>query len=526
MATTEETERIRALLQGQATQKINPFMRGLTLLTGGLAGEFTGTNEDIRSRALAKQALMEQNIRSLDEDRAIQRQMMENTLRLKTTAAGEGLGMLPGETQEEVLANYMEARKRKNIGIEAAQMASLGRTPQGMALLANRQDPAFQSGYSAANLDILGKESEAAVQERIQTPAYRSQLIGMDPDAKIPEKATAAQIKGMIEARRYELPFRMRQESDVAGLVDMYASNPDLKAFEGYTPETIGKVAPVLAKSLMVRANKEQATTADSINKERSAKATEEFAAILQLPAEQRLLPQNVARLNYLSSDVPSYWTQSDKFLSAVKAGKPLEQNQLKEIKEYDQSLYGINRFMKALSKVSKSPGSIKKFQNANFGTIANELGNLKSKFFENNDERELAESLYQEYEGFVSGKRLTLFGQSLTLGEGQKGDINFGTPKDKNFFNRALQFIDRTVGYDPVTFYLDSGKSVPEGTVTGISGKKKEFKEYASNPEVSRLLGVFGSNYQQQQQQQQPVLSPQEEARKQELIKKLGKTK
>jgi len=213
--------------------------------------------------------------------------------------------------------------------------------------------------------------------------------------------------------------------------------------------------------------------------------------------------------------------------LSAVKAGKPLEQNQLKEIKEYDQSLYGINRFMKALSKVSKSPGSIKKFQNANFGTIANELGNLKSKFFENNDERELAESLYQEYEGFVSGKRLTLFGQSLTLGEGQKGDINFGTPKDKNFFNRALQFIDRTVGYDPVTFYLDSGKSVPEGTVTGISGKKKEFKEYASNPEVSRLLGVFGSNYQQQQQQQQqqPVLSPQEEARKQELLKKPRRT-
>jgi hypothetical protein len=515
------------MLQRQADQRINPFMKGLSMLTGGIAGEFTGTNEDIRNRNYAKQALMRQNIEDLDQDRAMRRQKMENILRLKTSAAGEGLGVLPGSTEEEVLAQAMEARKLQNIGMEAAQMEALGRTPQGMALLANRQNPAFQSGYGATKRGILGKELEASVQERIQTPASRSQLLGMDPTAQIPEGATNAQIKGMIEARRYELPFRMRQESDVAGLVDMYASNPDLKAFEGYTPETIGKVAPVLAKSLMVRANKEQLTTADAINKERSAKATEEFAAILQLPAEQRLLPQNVARLNYLSSDVPSYWTQSDKFLSAVKAGKPLEQNQLKEIKEYDQSLYGINRFMKALSKVSKSPGSIKKFQNANFGTIANELGNLKSKFFENNDERELAESLYQEYEGFVSGKRLTLFGQSLTLGEGQKGDINFGTPKDKNFFNRALQFIDRTVGYDPVTFYLDSGKSVPEGTVTGISGKKKEFKEYASNPEVSRLLGVFGSNYQQQQQQQQqPVLSPQEEARKQELIKKLGKTK
>jgi len=528
MATREENEDIRAMLERQANQRINPFMKGLSMLTGGIAGEFTGTNEDIRNRNYAKRALMEQNIRSLDEDRAIQRQKMENTLRLKTAAAGEGLGMLPGTTEEEVLAQAMEARKIQNIGTEAARMEALGRTPQGMALLANRQNPAFQSGYSATKRDILGKELDASVQERIQTPAFRSQLLGMDPNAEIPEGATAAQMKGMIEARRYQLPFQMRQKADVEGLVDMYANNPNLKAFEGYTPETIGKVSPVLAKSLMKLGDKEQMTTADAINKERSAKATEEFAAILQLPAEQRLLPENVARLNYLSSDVPNYWLQSDKFLSAVKAGKPLEQNQLKEIKEYDQSLYGINRFMKALSKVSKNPGSIKKFQNANFGTIANELGNLKSKFFENSDERELAESLYQEYEGFVSGKRLTLFGQSLTLGEGQKGDINFGTPKDKNFFNRALQFIDRTVGYDPVTFYLDSGKSVPDGTVTGISRKKKEFKEYVSNPEVSRLLGVFGNNYQQQQQpqQKQSALSPEEEARKQELIKKLGKTK
>mgnify|MGYP003635741263 CR=1 FL=1 len=526
MATTEETERIRALLQGQATQKINPFMRGLSLLTGGLAGEFTGTNEDIRSRALAKQALMEQNIRSLDEDRAIQRQKMENTLRFKTTAAGEGLGMLPGSTEEEVLANYMEARKRKNIGTEAALTAALGRTPQGMALLANRQDPAFQSGYSAANLDILAKESEAAVQERIQTPAYRSQLIGMDPDAKIPEKATAAQIKGMIEARRYELPFRMRQESDVAGLVDMFENNPNLKAFEGYNRETIGKVAPVLAKSLINRANKEEQITTDSINKERMAKSTEEFAAILQLPADQRLLPKNVARLNYLSSDVPSYWKQSDKFLSAVGAGKPLEKDQLEQIQDYDRSLNGINRFITVLGEVSKTPGGLKKFQASNFGTIQNALKTEGSKFFANSAERELAAMLAQEYEGIVSKGRKTIFGQSLTIQEGQRSDVNFGTASDKDFFNRALQYIDRTIEDDPVTFYLNSGKAVPEGTVTSISGKKKSFKEYASNPEISRLLGVFGKNYQQQQQQQQPVLSPQEEARKQELLKKLGKTK
>ena len=525
MATTEETDKIRELLRQQSEQRINPFMKGLSMLTGGIAGEFTGTNEDIRNRNYAKQALMRQNIEDLDQDRAMRRQKMENILRLKTSAAGEGLGVLPGSTEEDVLAQAMEARKLQNIGMEAAQMEALGRTPQGMALLANRQNPAFQSGYGATKRGILSKELEASVQERIQTPAFRSQLLGMDPNAEIPEGATAAQMKGMIEARRYELPFQMRQKADVEGLVDMFENNPNLKAFEGYNRETIGKVAPVLAKSLINRANKEEQITTDSINKERMAKSTEEFAAILQLPADQRLLPKNVARLNYLSSDVPSYWKQSDKFLAAVGAGKPLEKDQLEQIQDYDRSLNGINRFITVLGEVSKTPGGLKKFQSSNFGTIQNALKTEGSKFFANSAERELAAMLAQEYEGIVSKGRKTIFGQSLTIQEGQRSDVNFGTASDKDFFNRALQYIDRTIEDDPVTFYLNSGKAVPEGTVTSISGKKKSFKEYASNPEISRLLGVFGKNY-QQQQQQQPVLSPQEEARKQELLKKLGKTK
>jgi len=488
MATTD----IRALLEEQANQRINPFMKGLSMLTGGIAGEFTGTNEDIRNRNYAKQALMRQNIEDLDQDRAMKRQMMENTLRLKTSAAGEGLGVLPGSNPEEVLAQAMEARKRQAIGKEAALMAALGRTPQGMALLTNRQDTAFQSGYGAANLDILGKESEAAVQEKIQTPAFRSQLLGMDPNVEIPEGATAAQMKGMIEARRYQLPFQMRQKADVEGLVDMYANNPNLKAFEGYTPETIGKVSPVLAKSLMNLGNKEQMTTADAINKQRKAASTKEFADILNLSPQDRTNPQNVARLNELASDVPVYYTQSPKFKSAVGIGDPLDDKQLAEIKNYDQSLMGINRFVSILDKVSQNPASIKKFQNANFGTIQDAVRTQGSKFFANNDERELARELVQEYEGFVSGERKILFGQSLVGREESSASVNFGKPTDKDFFNRALQFIDRTVQYDPVTFYLNSGKSVPEGTMQDIINKKRQFNEYKSNPQILPFFGSF----------------------------------
>jgi hypothetical protein len=426
--------------------------------------------------------------------------------------------------KQKIKRDLLEQSGRISAYDEAA-----GQTPQGVALLADRTSPFFQSAQLAAKAGLREKEAQVALEEKRNTPALRAQYEAMAPGAYIPPDATAGQLKGLIEVARMrsqsEIPFQMRGKADVEGLVDMYANNPGLKVFKDYTPETIANVSPVLAKSLMKLADKENQTTADAINKERRAKSTEEFAAILQLPADQRLLPKNVARLNYLSSDVPSYWTQSDRFLAAVGAGKPLEKDQLQQIQDYDRSLNGINRFITVLGEVAKTPGGLKKFQTSNFGTIQNALQTEGSKFFANSAERELAAMLVQEYEGIVSKGRKTLFGQSLTLQEGRRSDVNFGTASDKDFFNRALQYIDRSIEDDPVTFYLNAGKAVPEGTVTSISGKKKSFKEYASNPEVSRLLGVFGRNYQQQQNQSVP-LSPQEEARLQELLKKPRKTK
>lgn len=73
MATREETDKIRELLRQQSEQRINPFMKGLSMLTGGIAGEFTGTNEDIRNRNYAKRALMEEDLKALNEERVLSR---------------------------------------------------------------------------------------------------------------------------------------------------------------------------------------------------------------------------------------------------------------------------------------------------------------------------------------------------------------------------------------------------------------------------------------------------------------------
>ena len=69
-----------ANLEQQATQRINPLLKGLSMLTGGIAGELTGTNEQIRQQRAARRALLQEELQKRDEQRALDRQLMINAL--------------------------------------------------------------------------------------------------------------------------------------------------------------------------------------------------------------------------------------------------------------------------------------------------------------------------------------------------------------------------------------------------------------------------------------------------------------
>lgn len=198
--------------------------------------------------------------------------------------------------------------------------------------------------------------------------------------------------------------------------------------------------------------------------------------------------------------------TDSPKWQAAMGLGPSLSDKELENVRSYSDSLEIGNNFAKLLADVAKQPGGLKKFQNNNFGTIANAVNSKGSKFFSNDAERELARALVQEYEGFRQVPRKTLFGASLTGTEQESANISFGTPSDKDFFNRAVQFIDRVQQTDPVTFYLNSGKSINDPLVSKVISQKKTYSDYRN---------AFAPS----------PLSPQEEARKQELLRKPRRT-
>jgi hypothetical protein len=140
MATTDE---IRRKLEEQATQRVNPLLKGLSMLTGGIAGEFTGTNEQIRQQRQARRAIMEEDLAALQEERMMQRMKAQQDEMLKRQLQVEEAQRLAATR-----ARVLEARGQANVYAGQDVMGPL--------------EPAEQLGMETARASLEAKRPEMA----------------------------------------------------------------------------------------------------------------------------------------------------------------------------------------------------------------------------------------------------------------------------------------------------------------------------------------------------------------------------
>lgn len=138
MATPEE---IREELRKQATQRVNPLLKGLSMLTGGIAGEFTGTNEQIRQQRQARRALMEENLAALQQERMIERMDAFEAKRLRRQLEFDEAQRLAATR-----ARIAQARGEANVLAGRDTMGPL--------------EPAEQAGMEIARANIAKAEAE------------------------------------------------------------------------------------------------------------------------------------------------------------------------------------------------------------------------------------------------------------------------------------------------------------------------------------------------------------------------------
>ena len=427
MATREE---IKSLLQQQAEKKINPFMRGLTLLTGGLAGEFTGTNEDIRNRALAKQALFQEDINKRDEDRSLSRQLMVNALQ-------QGIAAPEGATLEEKMADFRNKSLRKTLAAGEGAASVYNNT---MGPSQYEGDPAYRISANQAAIQMAQRRAELQQTKDLARETDIPELVaglsayGVEARPDMP----AGQLRGMLQqavARsQSQIPAEERGKQARAGLSFLQQ--------KGEIPmvEDLNKIPDEEAVVRFSMLGEEYRQKNREYQFERKGKFQEE--AVKGFMQELKSQKPDKDKLQSLYYQMPKSSQDNEEFRVSAGITRPMVKDERDSLNSYVEGLGMAGTLAQSISAL-QGTGDIAKVSQKGFNGFKSWITGIKNKYGVEDPRYAALNDVIQEFEGYVSGKRKTLFGASLTGNELMSAKRLFGDPESANFLPRALKLID-----------------------------------------------------------------------------------
>jgi hypothetical protein len=419
-------------LEQQATQRINPLLRGLSMLTGGISGDLTGTNEQIRQQRSARRALLQEELQRRDDQRTLERQLMVSALQA-------GVGELEGNTLEEKMADLQRKRLQKEIIGEQGRIYGLGQTTGPSPY---ESDPAFRIGALRGQREIAEKEASAAVEEKIQRPGLEGQIRGFGgtPTAGAP----TGELRGQLEKIRMETQSRIPLETRGS------QAKAELSALQGLgavpIPINVQSLTPeqaIAQADIYGRRYQQESYVGASEKKQRA-----ERKAIDDFNAEAAQESPDSAKLKTMFYDLPAD-AQKDarnrQIAGVTQAPTPKERE---SIVKYREMLGKAQNLATSLYSLSGSE-NIAKVSQENFNGFKSWMRGLQNTYGTEDPRLQTINNIIQQFEQVVAGTRKDLFGASLTSGEQESAKQQFGDPKAANFLPRMVQFLDTVFSRD-----------------------------------------------------------------------------
>lgn len=433
-------------LEQQATQRINPLLKGLSMLTGGIAGELTGTNEQIRQQRAARRALLQEDLQKRDEQRALERQLMINALQ-------QGVGQLEGATFEERMADFQKKRLQKQIIEDEGYIYGIG---QSVGPSPYESDPTFKAGALRGEQEFAKRKAAAALEEQIQGKKIEDEIrgFGATPRAGAP----TGELRGQLERLRMETQSRIPVESRAS------QAKAELTALQGMgfvpSPMNIESLTPeqAIAQADIYGRKYQQESYVGAFDR----KVKAERKAIDEFNVEAGKDAPDQTKLKTLFYDLPTD-AQKDarnRMIAGVtQAPTPKERESLVK---YREMLGGAQNLATSLSSLAGSENLAKVSQD-NFNGFQSWLRGIKNKYGAEDSRLRTINDIVQQFEAVVAGKRKDLFGASLTGNELESARQQFADPKSANFLPRMVQFLDGVFSRDVVNEdYKQFGIQVP----------------------------------------------------------------
>jgi len=484
-----------ANIEAQAQYRPGVASNIFNVLTGGLAGQITGSTQRAQEAARARQALLQEEFGKRDEQRMLERQLMINALQ-------QGIEAPTGATLEEKMADFRNKSLRKQIATTEGKLFGYG---QSMGPMQSQADPAFNiaAGQSQAELAQQG----AGLKQRRDIAAEENRQFLEGRGINIPDGATAGQLEALRRTEDIKMqsaiPFEQRGEVAKAGLRRLQASG----AYP--SPMDVSKMTAAQAIAEEEPASKQysesQRVTAFQKREQAEQNAVRGF---MQEAAKEAPDQAKLEEMFYALPVDAQKNARNRQIAGITSVATPKEREQLTK---YSGLLSKAQTLVGNISELAKSE-DLSKVSQQNFNGFTSWLRGVTNKYGTEDPKVSLLNEIVQQFEEIVGEKRNDLFGVSLSKYELQKALSQFGDPNAANFLPRMITFLDGVFSRDVVQEdFKDFGIQVPQSI-------EKRTQESRNNWIKARESFNFGGK---KASSANGGLSPEKMSRYQELQRK-----
>ena len=398
------------------------------VLTGGLAGAVTGSTQRAQEAARARQALLQEEFNKRDEQRAIERQLFVNSLQ-------QGIALPEGATFEEKMADAYRKRVRRDVA--AAQGATEGlKSPTGPYQSPLQSEPAFQIAAAQAQTDLAKRLAEYEQTETLQRRDLFNQAKGLG--ISVSPESTSGEIRGAIEAKRPSMQAGAYTEESGKRAIGELQAFQQTGDYPTVVDVTSFSPARAMAEADIAKANYANRTKKYAFEE----KDKLEQQALKGFMQELKSEKPDKEKLQSLYPQIPQSSKDNEEFRVAAGVTRAMAKDEREALNSYVEGLGMAGSLAQAISAF-QGTGDLAKVSQKGFNGFKAWMTGIKNKYGVEDARYAALNDVIQEFEAYVSGKRKTLFGASLTGNELRSAKMLFGDPESANFLPRALKLID-----------------------------------------------------------------------------------
>jgi len=462
------------------------------VLTGGLAGQITGSTQKAQEAARARQALLQEEFGKRDEERSLRRQLMVN-------AVQQNIQLDPNASIQEMMD------KIRSEGVKGEVIRSQGRIfglGQGVGPSPYETDPRYQAAVLGGQREIAEKRAEATALEDISRTKIAEKILGFGgtptPDA------SAGQLEGQLEnlrmAAQSRIPAEERGNQAKAGLMFLQQKGeiPMVVDVAKMSPEEAIAQYNILGEEYRQK-NRDFAFERKA---EAENKAVDDFNLLLSNPNRD----QEALKKAYLK--LPKDY-KIEEYRIAAGVARPAT---AKENESLDKYISAVDRSSKLAKSVGELAGlgEISKVSKSDFNAFTSWIRGLENKFGAEDARLKSINNVVQEFQALIAQQRKDFFGASLTDNEFEVAKQLFADPKQSNFLPRVIELVDSIMSKDEIQRkYERRGIFVDPATKKDVQDARNQWIETKKQYNFGGLGAPSGG------------LSPEKMSRLQELQRK-----